>query len=137
MNKIVVYFRRHWIRSIISFIIVAALSVTGFLLTYYLQGENIMSLTNGAAVGLIISLSIFGFSVLNRFGAFDTLGYGGQTFFSMFTYKQERKYKDLVEYVEVKNKYRKENFPYLVYVPIVLVFLVLLVIFEIKINSIL
>ncbi|MCQ2814866.1 MAG: DUF3899 domain-containing protein [Bacilli bacterium] len=136
MFKILRWYQETWKSNIIAFLIVSAIGIGGFCLVYYLQNQTVVAGANASAVAFALTGATCAFSILNRFGAFDTLAYGGTMFIRMFSYKQEKKYDDLVQYKKVKYAKRCKNYYYVTYGFIAIVFLVILIIFEVKYRSI-
>ena len=98
----------NWKKSLIIF----GLGLFIFLIYIILNGfDNIIYYCDACFISGFIIISISILSVLSYFGAFDTISYSFYAFSRAFTKEKElgeKKYKDLVDYVEKKKNTRKK-----------------------------
>ena len=114
MKQLWLRFKEDLLANIIVFFIVAILSTVGFLLYFFLAGpQNIYGATNASLIAFCIPADILAFYLLARFGTFDTLGYGTSYLVGMFRIHPKKKYKDLVEYRDIKDSKRHKTYYYI------------------------
>ena len=124
--------RKMLIGDIITGAIAFVVGVVIFLLMFFLNDSNLVDAINGCSIAGVSLIGGGLLALLARLGAFDTFAYGFlQLGHSMFS-KEPNKYKDYVEYREVKEEKRKQKGKY--FVPILIagaLFLVALIPLEI------
>lgn len=122
--------------KLLKIFIYIIIGTTIFLLILFLYngGPNLVSACDGAFVSFAIMILLSLFTFLFTRGSFDLIGYAFSTLPSMFNKELDRKYKDLVEYKEMRDMrriYKKNNFllPLIASVPFLILAIVLLIIY--------
>mgnify|MGYP003315909028 CR=1 FL=1 len=107
-------FKEDMVANIVAFVIVMVLSIVSFCLLFFLKGpRNLLGACDACLLATAIPFAALSFYLLNRFGMFDTVGYGFSYFVGMFRFHPQKKYKDLIEYREIKYTSRHKTAYYL------------------------
>ena len=114
MKKLWELIKEDWLSYLVAFVIVMVVSAVSFILYYFLAGpRNLYGACNGLLIPFGITLAIFAFYMLNRFGMFDMFAYGSTYLIGMFRIHPKKKYKDLIEYRDIKEARRHKSAYYL------------------------
>ena len=122
------YYLPHFIRGIIAFIILLALT----LLIYFFELNTPMttiSLLDGLLVATVIGFATSLFTYLVYSGSLNFVSYGFSTFGSIFNKNVNKKYKDLKEYNEIKKMERAgKTYYFLSYIIVSSLYLIALIV---------
>ena len=136
MNKIIDNIRKFLKLYITTFVISIIIGVTIILLFYFLQGQSIVSILNGATIAFVIFLSFGGLAFVTRQGMFDSLSYGFNQLFSSMFGKDANKYNDFNTYKDDKNSKRTSSpHLYLLFLLVGLIFAIVTAILFIVVKA--
>jgi hypothetical protein len=107
------FFKKVFLHSLHKYIISASFCVIILIVNLSLNNfKELINYINGFQIGGAVIFLIGGLSLVSYFGAFDTFGYA----FSKLKKDPEKNYRDMYEFVTVKEEERKEHkFPFIPY----------------------
>ena len=108
-----------------------SIAVTAFCLVFFLRKlYTFTGYCDAFFISSIITLCCSGFAFVHRSGTFDVLHYGMSRLLAQWTHKDEKKYANAGDYHEVMKEKRQSNpFPYLPYLILGSVLLVIAIVF--------
>ena len=122
------YYLPYFIRGIIAFFILLALT----LLIYFFELNTPMttiSLLDGLLVATVVGFATSLFTYLVYSGSLNFVSYGFSTFGSIFNKNVNKKYKDLMEYNEIKKMERAgKTYYFLSYILVSSLYLIALIV---------
>ena len=129
LNLIDLYKNSKLVNYLINTIINVIFGVS--ILIIYLLGNkfNLYFALNGLLLSFIILFSIGSLELIFNFGTFDAFNYSIVNKFYLFQKNGKKKYKDLIEYKEIKDfKRKKERLKFLPYYLASLIFLIAIIV---------
>lgn len=122
----------NWKSYIIAGLIALAIGALVFCLYFFLNGRKVIDGCNASILAAVSLIGIGALMIVSKLGAFDTFSYGFiQLGHAMFG-RQPKKYKDMIEYKQVKYEERKEKDNYFYsFIAVGMLFIIATIILEI------
>ena len=117
------FLKKVFLHSLHKYIIGASICVIILIINLCLNNFNeLINYVDGFQIGGAVVFLMGGLSLVSYYGAFDTFGYA----FSKLKKDPEKQYRDMYEFVTVKETERKEfKYPYIPYFVVGLIFILI------------